>query len=152
VLPLHIDWSGDPRRYDLDDPQQRARVYEQVLREGNDDDIRFFIDVDQLQALWTRVWLPRRVRTARPEWFRRHRDVSLPRWHRSPGGSPSRREVAEGRGLRAGGAKHTGRPPRLRMHPRGSASGHTRPVADTAGDHGRTAPPTPLLRGAPPLH
>lgn len=78
VLPLHIDWSGDPRRYDLADLQQRARVYEQVLREGNDDDIREFIDVDQLQALWTRLWLPRRVRVAWADWFRRHRGVSLP--------------------------------------------------------------------------
>ena len=78
VLPLHIDWSGDPRRYDLADPQQCARVYEQVLREGNDDDIRAFIDVDQLQALWTRLWLPRRVCTAWAEWFRWHRGVSLP--------------------------------------------------------------------------
>lgn len=51
MLPLHIDWSGQPRRYDLSDPQQRARVYEQVLREGNDDHIRYFIDVDQLQQL-----------------------------------------------------------------------------------------------------
>lgn len=78
VLPLHIDWSGDARRYDLDDPQQRARVYEQVLREGNDDDIRYFIDVDQLQQLWAIVWLPRRVRVAWAGWFRRHRGVSLP--------------------------------------------------------------------------
>jgi hypothetical protein len=58
VLPLHIDWSGDPRRYDLDDPQQRARVYEQVLREGNDDDIRYFIDVDELVRLWTACGCP----------------------------------------------------------------------------------------------
>ena len=78
VLPLHIDWSGDPRRYDLGDPQQRARVYEQVLREGNDDDIRYFIDVDELQQLWTVMWLPRRVRAAWAGWFRRHRGVSLP--------------------------------------------------------------------------
>ena len=77
MLPLHIDWSGDPRRYDLSDPQQRARVYEQVLREGNDD-IRYFIDVDQLQAPWSRLWLPRRVRAAWAQWFRRHRGVSLP--------------------------------------------------------------------------
>lgn len=38
--------------------------YEQVLRAGTDDDIRYFIDVDQLQQLWTRLWLARRVRAA----------------------------------------------------------------------------------------
>ncbi|HLL92343.1 MAG TPA: hypothetical protein VK252_05330 [Solirubrobacteraceae bacterium] len=30
--------------YDLDDPIDRARVYEQVLREGTEDDVRFYID------------------------------------------------------------------------------------------------------------
>lgn len=76
-LPLHISWSGPPRLYDLADPQQRARVYEQVLREGNDD-ARYFIDVDELQDLWSRMWLPQRVCEAWAEWFRRHRSVSLP--------------------------------------------------------------------------
>jgi hypothetical protein len=52
-------------------------VYEQVLREGNDDDVRYFIDVDQLQDLWSRMWLPPRVCQAWAEWYRRHRGVSL---------------------------------------------------------------------------
>ena len=78
-LPLHIRWSGPPMRYDLDDPRQCARVYEQVLREGNDDDIRYFIEVDRLHDLWSAMWLPERVRTAWADWFQRHRGVRLPR-------------------------------------------------------------------------
>ncbi len=35
-LPLHIRWSGPPIIYDLDDRADRARVYEQVLREGTE--------------------------------------------------------------------------------------------------------------------
>ena len=33
-LPAHIRWSGPPRTYDLTSRRDRARVYEQVLREG----------------------------------------------------------------------------------------------------------------------
>ena len=76
-LPLHIRWSGPPRRYDLADRQQRARVYEQVLREGNEDDVRCFIDVDDLIDLWDDVVLPRHVRQAWADWLQRHRGVSL---------------------------------------------------------------------------
>lgn len=36
----------------LSDPRDRARVYEQVLREGNEDDVRWFIRVDELMDLW----------------------------------------------------------------------------------------------------
>ncbi len=39
-LPLHVRWSGPPRFYDLAERGDRARVYEQVLREGNTADIR----------------------------------------------------------------------------------------------------------------
>jgi hypothetical protein len=72
-LPLHIRWSGPPRRYDLADRQQRA----QVLREGNEDDIRHFIGVDELIDLWDDLVLPRHVRQAWADWLRRHRGVSL---------------------------------------------------------------------------
>ena len=43
-LRLHIRWSGPPILYDLGRREDRARVYEQVLREGTDDDIRWYID------------------------------------------------------------------------------------------------------------
>jgi hypothetical protein len=76
-LPLHIRWSGPARRYDLADRQQRARVYEQVLREGNEDDVRRFIQADELVDLWDELVLPRNVRRAWADWLGRHRGVSL---------------------------------------------------------------------------
>lgn len=63
--------------YDLDDRADRRRVYEQVLREGDDDDVRRFVDVDQLLELWDELTLPSRVRREWAEWFRRHRGIDL---------------------------------------------------------------------------
>lgn len=71
-LPLHVRWSGPPKVYDLDRYSDRLRVYEQVLREGNDDDIRRFIDVSELLVLWDELVLPDYVRRAWAGWFRRH--------------------------------------------------------------------------------
>ena len=76
-LPFHVRWSGPFIAYDLDDRADRARVYEQVLREGTEDDIRFYIDVDQLLELWDDLVLPVGVRQAWAEWFRRHRGVEI---------------------------------------------------------------------------
>jgi hypothetical protein len=76
-LPAHVRWSGPARRYDLSDRQQRARVYEQVLREGNEDDVRRFIRADELIELWDELVLPRHVRRAWADWLERHRGVSL---------------------------------------------------------------------------
>jgi hypothetical protein len=76
-LPLHIRWSGPPRRYDLSDRRERARVYEQVLREGNEDDVRRFVRVDDLIDLWDEMVLPRHVRQAWAHWVERHRGLSL---------------------------------------------------------------------------
>jgi hypothetical protein len=61
-LPLDIRWSGSPRMYDMADRRDRARVYEQVLREGNGDDVRRFIRVDDLIDLWDELVLPRHLR------------------------------------------------------------------------------------------
>lgn len=76
-LPLHIRWSGQRRVYDLGDRRDRARVYEQVLREGNDADVRRFIRGDDLVDLWDELVLPRQVCRAWADWLWRHRGVSV---------------------------------------------------------------------------
>ncbi len=77
-LPVTVDWSGDgPLTYDLDRVPDRRRVYEQVLREGGDDDVRRYIDVEVLLADWEDLVLPPRVRRAWADWFRRHRGADL---------------------------------------------------------------------------
>lgn len=63
-LPQHIRWSGPDLTYDLDNPADRARVYEQVLREGTEDDVRFYVRPDRLLELWDTLVLPAYVRTA----------------------------------------------------------------------------------------
>lgn len=61
-LPLHIRWSGPPISYDLNDRADRARVYEQVLREGTEDGVRFYTDANLLLELWDELVLPPAVR------------------------------------------------------------------------------------------
>ena len=56
----------------------RALVYEQVLTEGTDDDVRWFVDVDQLVELWSDLVLPGHVRRAWAEWLKERRGITLP--------------------------------------------------------------------------
>ena len=67
-LPLHLKWSG-PTCFDLEDPAQERLVYEIVLREGTPADIRAFIDLPRLRALWPDLHLPPGVRAAWDAWF-----------------------------------------------------------------------------------
>lgn len=76
-LPQHVRWSEPRMRYDLRIRADRIRVYEQVLREGTEDDVRFFVDVDQLRELWDELVLPPSVRRAWASWFKSHRSVEL---------------------------------------------------------------------------
>jgi len=69
VLPPHVRWSGRTE-YDLSDRMDRISAYEQVLTEGTDDDVRYFIDVDQLVELWDELVLSPHVRAAWDEWLR----------------------------------------------------------------------------------
>jgi hypothetical protein len=72
-LPLHIRWSGPPMTYDLTDRADRARVYEQVLREGTEDDVRYYIDPDELADMFDELVLPGPVRRAWTDWLDSHR-------------------------------------------------------------------------------
>lgn len=78
-LPLHLKWSG-PREYDLSDPKERLRVYEIVLREGRAEDIRRFIDPDEVLRLWNELVLPDRVRAAWADYFLLKRGQAVPGW------------------------------------------------------------------------
>jgi len=71
-LPLHIRWSGPRIAYDLEDRADRIRVYEQVLREGTEDDVRFYVDADELRDVFDELVLPAPVRQAWNAWIRRH--------------------------------------------------------------------------------
>lgn len=72
-LPLHVRWSGPALTYDLDDQSDRARVYEQVLREGTEQDVRFYVDADRLLELWDELVLPPSVRQAWAGWIESRR-------------------------------------------------------------------------------
>ena len=71
-LPSHIRWSGPPIAYDLNDRADRIRVYEQVLREGREEDVRFYVDADELRDVFDELVLPPPVRRAWEAWLRRH--------------------------------------------------------------------------------
>lgn len=74
-LPDHVRWSGPTRRYDLGVRRDRALLYEQVLAEGTDDDVRRFVDVDELIDLWSDLVLPGHVRRTWAAWLQQHRGV-----------------------------------------------------------------------------
>jgi hypothetical protein len=68
-LPVHIRWSEPLRMYDLDQRADRQRVYEQVLREGTADDVRFYVRLDQLIDVWDELVLPPNVRRTWEQWL-----------------------------------------------------------------------------------
>ncbi len=63
-LPLHLNWSGVDRAYDLSDKRDRARLYERVFTEGTEDDIIFYVDLDSLVDAWEEMVLPAHIQEA----------------------------------------------------------------------------------------
>jgi hypothetical protein len=59
------------------DHLDRAEVYRLVLAEGTEEDVRRFIDVDELVLLWPRVYLPRHVRRSWAAWLEERRGLDL---------------------------------------------------------------------------
>ena len=72
TLPFHLAWSDQHLTYDLDDERQRRRLYERVLTEGDDDDVRYDIRLGELLEMWERIWLSPHVREAWQRWLHRH--------------------------------------------------------------------------------
>lgn len=63
-LPLTLNWSQPGRVFRLSKRGDRARVYELVLREGNDSDVLRYLDGALLVDLWDELVLPRSIRAA----------------------------------------------------------------------------------------
>ena len=76
-LPLHISWSEPSLTYDMSRRADRLRVYEQVLREGTEDDVRYYVDVEELASVFDELVLPPYVRAAWSEWFGRRDGIGL---------------------------------------------------------------------------
>lgn len=77
TLPVNVRWSGPERAFDLGDPRDRLYVYEQVLREGTEEDVRNIIEVDTLIEMWDELVLPVYVRGRWVDWIREHRGLTL---------------------------------------------------------------------------
>ncbi len=61
TLPGWLDWS--PRRsYDLSDPAALRVMYEQVIQEGREQDLKAYLNADLLVRVWPELILPMRVR------------------------------------------------------------------------------------------
>jgi hypothetical protein len=71
-LPNRIHWSGPDLTFDLDNAADRRRVYELVLVEGTEEDVRHYVSLDELTAVWGEIFLPAYVRGAWQEWFALH--------------------------------------------------------------------------------
>jgi len=78
VVPQHVRWSDPQLTYDLGDRADRIRVYEQVMREGTEDDVRRFVDVPTLVDLWDDLVLPPAVRAAWATWLESRLGPVLP--------------------------------------------------------------------------
>jgi hypothetical protein len=77
ALPVRVYWSDRARTWDLSDPRQRARVYEIVMTEGTDDDVRRFIDVDEVTRLWSELYVPQHVRDVWRAFLERTRNIDV---------------------------------------------------------------------------
>ena len=73
-LPLRLDWS-ERTEFHLDDPGERNVMYERVIREATRvEDLRSYLNEDVLRQVWSRLFLPTRVRRI---WEDRFPDLRL---------------------------------------------------------------------------
>ena len=73
VFPCRSGWSGESVDYTLANPRHLRSVYEQVLREGTEDDVRRYVRASTLVEVWDDLFLPAYVRAAWEPWLQRRR-------------------------------------------------------------------------------
>jgi excisionase family DNA binding protein len=73
-LPFHLYWSDDNNRFDLSKRARLRSMYQIVLTEGSDQDIRTYINRALLIDVWDELWLSPAVHEAWDSWIeaRRH--------------------------------------------------------------------------------
>ena len=71
-LPTHLAWSP-PFEYDLGDRCQRLDVYQRVMTEGRAEDVLWFVDVDEVVAMWDELHLSPHIWVPWERWLRAHR-------------------------------------------------------------------------------
>lgn len=67
-LPSRLAWSGQGS-LDLDSPRDRAYLYQLVMTEGTEDDVRRWIDLKLLMQMWDDMWLSPHVRQRWDRWL-----------------------------------------------------------------------------------
>jgi excisionase family DNA binding protein len=75
-LPFHLYWSDDNNRFNLDKRARLRSMYQIVLTEGSDDDIRTYLNRDVLVDVWDELWLSPAVHAAWDDWVRQQRDAA----------------------------------------------------------------------------
>jgi hypothetical protein len=76
TLPIHLWWSGKPLVLDPTIEKDLVRLYELVLIEGGEKDIREYISFETLRMLWGQLFLPKYVRSQWDHWLTEH-DISF---------------------------------------------------------------------------
>jgi hypothetical protein len=75
-LPNRIRWSIPDLTFNMDEAADRQRVYELELVDRSEEDIRHYVGLDELIAVWSDIFLPAHVRASWQKRFAiRHIDV-----------------------------------------------------------------------------
>jgi excisionase family DNA binding protein len=76
-LPFHLYWSDDNNRFDLSKRARLRSMYQIVLTEGTDDDVRTYMNRALLIDVWDELWLSPAVHEAWDSWIEAHRHAAV---------------------------------------------------------------------------
>jgi excisionase family DNA binding protein len=76
-LPFHLYWSDDNSRFDLSKRARLRSMYQVVLTEGSDEDVRTYVNRALLIDVWDELWLSPAVHEAWDGWIEAHRHAAV---------------------------------------------------------------------------